>query len=65
MPIIKLTPSEYDDEIVLRSAPRWAWNVIDETLAVDVRSIAFDPALRSEIASAVEAMVNSCENPTD
>ena len=53
----------YHKEPVTRSAPRWAWDVIDETLAADARSSAFDPALREEVQSALDAMVDACENP--
>ncbi len=53
----------YQDEIVIRSAPRWAWDTIDDTLFADAQSGAFDAALREEIHAALEAMVTSCENP--
>ena len=58
-------PDDYQSEIVSRAAPRWAWEVIDETLAADERSGAFDPALRKQIAEATEAMRDACENPED
>lgn len=49
------------NEIVTRSAPRWAWDTIDETLALDAHSPAFDPKLREAIAGALEAMIEASE----
>ena len=46
----------YQNEIVKRAAPRWAWDVIDETLAMDANSHAFSQDLRDDIATALEAM---------
>ena len=46
----------HESEIVTRSAPQWAWDIIDETLACDAESNAFDRALRLEIKKAMEAM---------
>ena len=56
---MKLT--DYETEPVYRSTPRWAWEVIDETLAMDARSSAFDPKLRETIRVALHAMIMSCE----
>lgn len=56
--------TDYQDEIVDRAAPRWAWDIIDETLAMDSQSKAFDPELRDQIAAALRAMVEACENPS-
>ena len=55
--------SDYDKEIVTRCAPRWAWEVIDETLACDVEAGNFDPDLRAAIACSLAAMIDACENP--
>lgn len=48
-----------DDRIVVRRAPRWAWETIDETLAMDGRAGNFDPDLRVEIRAALEAMTEA------
>ncbi len=42
--------------MVLRAAPQWAWDTIDETLALDAQSAAFDSALRREVGVAAAAM---------
>ncbi len=55
----------YQKEIVLREAPRWAWDVIDETLAMDAISSSFSKELREVIDSALQAMINACEHPED
>jgi len=55
--------SEYHNEVVSRSAPRWAWEMIDETLAMDAQSKAFDANLRQSIGEANAAMMYSSENP--
>jgi hypothetical protein len=47
-----------EDELITRSAPQWAWDVIDETLAMDAQSSAFDPELRDEIDAALAAMTD-------
>lgn len=52
-----------DDEMVSRCAPRWAWEVIDETLALDQRSSSFDADLRASIEQATTAMAVACEDP--
>lgn len=54
--------SDYENELVTRSAPRWAWEVIDETLDMDSRSSAFTPELRLQIQEALEAMIEATEN---
>ena len=54
---------DYQDRIVDRSAPRWAWDIIDETLALDASSGAFDSALRSDIRDAIESMVKASKEP--
>lgn len=51
------------NRIITRSAPLWAWNLIDETLYADTQNKAFDKSLRDEIAGAIRAMAYSCENP--
>ena len=48
-------------ELVDRCAPRWAWEVIDQTLAIDSQSRAFDLELRKQIGAAYEAMIEACE----
>jgi hypothetical protein len=49
------------DRIVTRSAPQWAWDIIDETLDCDANSSAFDPSLREQIQDAIEAMEDDCK----
>ena len=49
------------DKLVTRSAPTWAWETIDETLAMDARSSAFDETLRREIQAALDAMIQASE----
>lgn len=53
--------AEYMDEIVVRQAPRWAWDLIDETLELDSRSRNFDPELRADIRTALHAMMIASE----
>ena len=48
--------SKADRAIELRHAPKWAWDTIDETLALDAESSAFDLALRREIDAALNEM---------
>ena len=55
------TATDYDEELVNRVAPRWAWEIIDETLAMDSTSKAFDAGLRKKIGAALTAMVDACE----
>jgi hypothetical protein len=58
---LNLAMAKYMDELVDRTAPRWAWDVIDETLNMDSKSKAFDPDLRKQIQAANEAMIKACE----
>lgn len=51
----------YMDQIVTREAPRWAWEIIDETLFMDAQSKAFDSTLRDDIHAANQAMMVACE----
>lgn len=53
--------TRYEQEIITRSAPRWVWELIDETLAIDAESLAFDKDLRQRIGRALDVMVESCE----
>ena len=50
-------------EIVTRSAPRWAWDLIDETLAADSLYPAFDLVWRGAIRGALDTMITVSENP--
>lgn len=59
------THDTYDNECVTRSAPRWAWEIIDETLAMDATSKAFAKDLRESIALASAAMGHACETGAD
>lgn len=52
-------------EIVSRAAPRWAWDIIDETLGMDACSKAFDAGLRESIRKAHAAMVLASELADD
>lgn len=57
--------ASYEDECVDRSAPRWAWEIIDATLAADATSKAFDSNLRKQISDALAAMIQACETGAD
>ena len=59
--LITTTRDAYQNETVTRDAPRWAWDVIDETLSMDAQSGAFEAKLRVEIGDALEAMISACE----
>ena len=58
-------PDGYDDVIVSRSAPRWAWEIIDETIAMDANSSAFAKDLRTDIKAAMHALSLSCEDGSE
>lgn len=49
-------PEEDPNLLITRTAPAWAWDIIDETLDMDSQSNAFDRNLRQEIAAALKAM---------
>lgn len=49
--------------MITRQAPAWAWDVIDETLAADAQSRAFDRDLRAAINDALAAMQETGETP--
>jgi len=49
--------------MITRQAPAWAWDIIDETLAADARSSAFDSHLRNAIGDALSAMQEMGETP--
>jgi len=51
------------DEMVTRQAPRWAWELIDETLANDAQSTSFDAETRGDVSAAFTAMLVACEDP--
>lgn len=55
----------YMNEIVTRSAPRWAWDLMDETLEIDAGSGSFSKELRDDISAAMDAMIMACEDATD
>ena len=44
------------EKLVMRAAPRWAWDTIEETLRLDAESSAFDPQLRRDIRKALSAV---------
>lgn len=54
---------DYNKEVVTRCAPRWAWELIDETLEKDSQSKSFDKNLREQIENAIRGMDLSTENP--
>lgn len=56
---------DYENECVTRSAPRWAWDMIDETLSLDANSGAFSSELRAQIENAQNAMHLACETGAD
>ena len=45
-----------ENTILTRRAPRWAWDVIEETLRLDAKSNAFDRDLRADITRAINAI---------
>ena len=49
------------DLLVTRAAPAWAWEIIDETLACDMNSKAFDADTRADVRNAYHAMILACE----
>ena len=54
--------AEYQDEIVSRAAPRWAWDIIDETLCQVTQPFdRFSGERRDKIDRAFDAMVGACE----
>lgn len=55
--------TDESNEVVTRCAPRWAWDLIDETLSLDANSKAFDRDLRQDIERAQNAMVCASEHP--
>ena len=55
-PVALLGFDRPEDAPVTRSAPQWAWDIIDQTLALDAQSGAFSRDLREDIARAIEAM---------
>ena len=55
----------YMNELVDRTAPRWAWDIIDETLRADSQSSAFSRDLRDQINAANAAMIVACERADD
>lgn len=57
--------SNYEDQLITRSAPRWAWAVLDETLGVDARSGAFSADLRADIIAASTAVQLACDRADD
>ena len=52
----KITVEVPDDHVVV-SMPMDSWETITETLHMDSKSSAFDPALRKEISAAVDSVV--------
>jgi len=57
--------SEYNDEVVTRSAPRWAWDIIDNTLYMDAKSKGFDEETRADVSMAMDGVVYACETGVD
>ena len=55
--------TEYMDEVVTRSAPRWAWNVIDWHIDKRMNSHAVFRNIREELINAHWAMKHASENP--
>ena len=54
---------DYMNGIVDRSAPRWAWDIIDETLSLGSCATNFDPSRRAEIRDAVNGMTAASADP--
>ena len=53
----------YQDELIDRDAPRWAWDVIDQFIA-DKGFV--DRYLNErDLTRAFKAMIDACENPTE
>lgn len=53
--------TDYSNQVVTRSAPRWAWQIMDETLEMDTKSKGFDFNLRVQIRNSLTAMRECCE----
>lgn len=53
--------NEQDTDLVTRHAPRWAWDIIDETLSMDAQAGNFDEELKTRIRAALDVMINASE----
>ena len=53
----------YNNEVVTRCAPRWAWNVIDWHVDKRMNSNAVFRNIREELVNAHWAMKHASENP--
>jgi hypothetical protein len=49
---------DYQNEIITRCAPRWAWEIIDDLLALEACNSSGELA-----QSALSAMIDACEKP--
>lgn len=54
--VVDQIDTEGEDELVTRTAHRWAWATVDETLALDAKSKSFSAELREDIQKAIDAM---------
>jgi hypothetical protein len=52
---------QFHDELVSRAAPRWAWEIIGQTLACDAQSKSFDAETRADVDAALKGMVLGSE----
>lgn len=57
--IIEPDPDHYQNKLVDRCAPRWAWDIIDQFIAD------YGVMDRDTIDRANKAMIDACENPWD
>lgn len=51
-----VTAKRLEEPVECRSAPVWAWDIIDEALGIDAVSNASDKELRGEVQRAIDAM---------
>ena len=54
-----------DDEIIYRSAPRWAWAAIDDLIAMEAHNASLNDNMRSRIDIAAKAVALSCARADD
>lgn len=55
----------HEDQLITRSAPKWAWQILDETIGMDARSTAFSADLRADIVAASIAVQLACDRGDD
>lgn len=53
--------SSYENEVITRSAPRWAWDIIDDVLAQTEDAAIFPADYYEQLGKALNAVITSCE----